>query len=580
MRNSVIRIVTSLAPAVLLAMACPRAAWGQNALGSGNALDAGLKPGEKSNPRGRDIRQELSFRNAIVTGNAGAGLSFRGDIGYRAASDFRSTSGADDLYSFQRDTTYSGLATMNIRGIGGLQNQLSMTTGGQTDRGLIGDLIVQRPSSGFSGQDVADARVQGARLDPFARVGGSLRSPSVGLLREVDRPDVLAVNTRPAGPGASTRPEAGARDFLVASGLQGVRNLNELNPAFGYRPTPIKGFQTADQVAEAESKRMSELEDQKTGAETPGFVSPFDAYRRQLRDKSGLVDSSVKTLLRPTELPAEERAKLGLPDSGTGAPSEATAESKPDPFEERMENFRKLLADTRESQRAAAKGEGPRVPGINTPGVAGESEASGTPTKPIDDSTPRTSRDARIRMAVEEAKQLLKEGQKFDGLRPLTSLDEIFAEHMAKGEEHLTNGRWFDAEERYSAALSMRPGDPMAAAGRVHAQIAAGMYLSAAVNLRNTFRAYPELIVAKYDQKLLPRGERLEQVRAQLRIRSQRDSLVARDAGLLLAYLGWQTNNAADVTDGFGIIDRVNESINLDPDPLDAALRAVWNKQP
>lgn len=190
----------------------------------------------------------------------------------------------------------------------------------------------------------------------------------------------------------------------------------------------------------------------------------------------------------------------------------------------------------------------------------------------------QAERDARMRKAIEDARRLVEKPQVIVSLTPSVTQDELFQTHMSKGEKHLQEGRWFDAEERFALALSVREGDPMAAAGRVHAQIAAGMYISAAMNLRNLFRAYPELMAAKYQESLLPRGTRLETVRAQLRARSTRDTLLARDAGLLLTYLGWQTGSDQDIRDGLGIVDRVNEKMGIDPDPLDAALRAAWVK--
>ena len=68
-------------------------------------------------------------------------------------------------------------------------------------------------------------------------------------------------------------------------------------------------------------------------------------------------------------------------------------------------------------------------------------------------------------------------------------------------------GRFFDAEERFTAALSVRQGDPMAAVGRIHSQLGAGMFLSAAINLRGLLVAHPELAGVKYVPALLPGKE-------------------------------------------------------------------------
>lgn len=62
----------------------------QTALGDGTALDASPSSQGRVNPARPSFSQELQFRNAIVTGNAPGGLSFRGDLGYRAPGFERS----------------------------------------------------------------------------------------------------------------------------------------------------------------------------------------------------------------------------------------------------------------------------------------------------------------------------------------------------------------------------------------------------------------------------------------------------------------------------------------------------------
>ncbi len=586
-RNMMAAVVVGMSGTLLVAARVEA----QNALGSGNALDANLQVGNRRNLPGRDIKKELAFRNAIVTGNAGAGLSFRGDIGYRAADDFRSTTGTDQFYDFRRDTDYSGLATLNIRGISSVQDQFNFATGGQTRSGFGGDLIVQRGTTGASAGTLASNDLANRnRIDPITRLGsGSLRSTSSSLLRETGRPTVLAYETRP---------ESNAEEdqkFLIASPLQGVRSIPQRNAIFGFTPKPVTGFQTPEQLAAQENKALTEAASEKPASATPEFVSPFDSFRRQLATRvDGQVnpnplDTSVSGLSKPTELTPEQREKAGLPGAETLKPDQ-TADAKPDPesFEGRMERLREVLsgkdalADA-ESQRPSP----PLIPGVEPEPAEGGAAAEGGvegggARKAVDPESmvpgSKAERDARIRKAIEDAKRLVGEPQMIASLKPTASNDELFLGHMTKGEQFLAEGRWFDAEERFALALSLREGDPMAAAGRLHSQIAAGMYISAALNLRNLLRAYPELIAAKYDQRLLPRGQRLETVRAQLRARSTRDTLLARDAGLLLTYLGWQTGSAQDINDGLAIIDRVNDKMGIDPDPLDAALRAAWVK--
>ena len=66
--------------------------------GAPGSLDGDHRYG-RFNPAGRNanMANEIRFRNAIVTGNAPNGLSFRGDAGYLAADDFSAETGANRL---------------------------------------------------------------------------------------------------------------------------------------------------------------------------------------------------------------------------------------------------------------------------------------------------------------------------------------------------------------------------------------------------------------------------------------------------------------------------------------------------
>ena len=98
-------------------------ALAQNALGDGRALDANLQQGAgRQNAPGRNsnFAEEVRFRNAIVTGNAPGGMSFRGEAGYLSSDDFRAPLGSDNLFSFQRDSLYSA-SRRGIRGVDALR---------------------------------------------------------------------------------------------------------------------------------------------------------------------------------------------------------------------------------------------------------------------------------------------------------------------------------------------------------------------------------------------------------------------------------------------------------------------------
>jgi hypothetical protein len=146
---------------------------------------------------------------------------------------------------------------------------------------------------------------------------------------------------------------------------------------------------------------------------------------------------------------------------------------------------------------------------------------------------------------------------------------DAFLEHMETGQRLLTRERFFDAEERFTRALAVRPGDVTAQVGRIHAQLGAGMYLSASMNLRALIMQHPELVAMRFDASLLPGDERRDQIAEALRKRigigEDRDSAregdpqLRREAGLLLAYLGRQTDNPRALREGLDAMRSVNE---------------------
>src|SRR5512142_812694 len=86
------------------------------------ALDHSLQVGSGGrNAPGRDLKKELEFRNAVITGNAPGGISFRGDVGYRAPGEFFGHLGSNDTFAFRRDSAYSGLAGLGLLGTDALQ---------------------------------------------------------------------------------------------------------------------------------------------------------------------------------------------------------------------------------------------------------------------------------------------------------------------------------------------------------------------------------------------------------------------------------------------------------------------------
>ena len=148
---------------------------------------------------------------------------------------------------------------------------------------------------------------------------------------------------------------------------------------------------------------------------------------------------------------------------------------------------------------------------------------------------------------------------------------DAYGLHIKAGEQLLADGRFFEAEERFTRALAHRPGDTIADAARIHAQIGAGLYVSAALNLRAHFEEHPETIGVRFSGRLLPQGSRFSVVVAQLQDKIADERSIRGESALLLAYLGHQTQDAILMREGLDAMERL-----LPDDHLAPILRTIW----
>lgn len=530
------------ASAMTLAGAWAMLAWGaapalaQNALNTrtGNALDANLRVGSGGrNVRPRSFNDELALRNAIVTGNVPGGLGFRGEVGYTAPLDFRGATGSNDQFAFRADAFYSGLATRNIRGIDALRQQMQFTTLGQT-AGPVGPLIISRPDAGTSGAGVSGAGAQPLTLR-LEDIEGSIRSISNLRVRTALEPELLARYVN----------EAGDSRVVLGSEIEGIR----------LRPDPLGARE--DQTIPPPTR----LDRAAPGAEPlDPNLSPHALLLESLRREAELAGARLRGV------PGDEEEDVDVlrppaPEDAQNIQDTLNPPVQPPTIEEMLETLREELEET------------------DRPEPATDQRPDRLPTPIEQASDPKVAARKKQLEMLQEALMGMDED-----LAPHALVGEEaaggdrYVASMQRGAEMLKTGQWFDAEEQFTMALATRPGDAMAAAGRIQAQIGAGMFRSAAINIRNLYRAYPELIPVRYQQSLLPGGERLELLKRQLSERARLDTPFAIDASIVMAYLGHQIEDA-DLRDaGFARLDEINASIGATRDPLIELLERVWSR--
>lgn len=516
--------------ALALIAACALPASAQNALGSGSKLDKNAQRGSGgvNNAVNDDLQQSLLLRNAIVTGNAPGGLSFRGSVGYVGEREFRGELGSDDLFSFRRDSLYSGISGLGIRGTDALQYQFALTTGSQPPSAIAGSLAISR--------------------DAFAPTVGGLEASSgaapsnQGPIRRVD-PD-LQQSAAGAGLWRLRSTSGYLTDKTLASSYVGTIQSSD-GRAFDLTASPLEGIR----------------------ATTVPVVSPGAAALRSptVTSTQNLID---RLKLDPTApltgagLTGHEQILSKLRDIYTPA---APEQREPSALVEQI-----LL----QNERLRSYIEGITRP---TPLDLPEGQTPPVPAPELDDED-LSARERMLRdfekLEIDPAViQALRENSTViqDLAAQATPQDrDYFAVHMSQGQRSLAEGNYFDAEARFALALSIRPGDPTASIARVHAQIGAGLTLSAATNLRETFTQNPTMTTARYAPGLIPPDARLRDMAERLRTLSEGAGLRARQSALILAYIGYHLRDDALTKLGLDRLEIESE------DRLAALLRLVW----
>jgi len=507
----------------------------QDALGDGTGLANPLDLYQRqfhSETRTQQFQRENLFREAIVTGRAAGGASFRGDVGYGMGSEFRGQLGSDSIYAFQRDSALSGAASQGVSGAQALQFQFALSTGAALPQGVSGAGVVSRSGGGWSTGGARGMSVPGSTLAAIRFAD----SPIQGTRLENRSLEEMAA----AGEGLRTE----ARDLRSLSGMVGHRSFEPASiqtidggfgrPSFDVLASPTVGLRTRpiDSPLVMGSLRLENAMSSQALDTSPGALS---AINRLIVRRPGEalqpvpVDPAVPTdPADPALLPGE------LPDGQlpTDAPIPGTDRFMLDP--ERLQSIRNWLA-----------------------GLEPEPTPEGEPEQPV--------------LSPEEIEAFREAGEVADLVERRSGLeaDAAYAMHMSRGQTLLAERRYFDAEERFVSALSIRRGDPTAMIGRVHAQLGAGLMLSASMNLRQLLAEHPELVGVRYAPELLPDGRRVDLLIAELG--TPRD-MPQSSVGLLRAYVGFQTSDQELIESGLEQLQTGDKSDQA----LASLLRAVW----
>ena len=608
----------SAAIVVSATLICAHSSSGQDALGGGNALDANLSTGGRTN----SARPQENYRdrNLLVTGDVAGGRGFRGSVGYTAASDFRGSTGSNDIYPFLAGSAYSSPALFQL---GSTYEQLRF---GQA----FGTLEYRRAQSGAPASVNAQTPIP---LRNFSEVTGTMSNYDRLRLDRTSLANSTAVNfqtlVEPQIVGLTYNKEN--RPFVFnASSLRGI-TLEPMNQSVGaiglstldsvrlrediekgadapvigvpFEPTFEDKRSSKDQPLPGEGLRhnnsTSSNRINNTGANASAdytaimrriadrysqsgqgqadlsqLQADFENLRTQLRGSSDPVSTRVGNRVG---MPAEAKDELADQRSSTGLPTAVAPSGVTGQQDQQGVPGAGDRPEGAPVRRPASSEDSPAIPPspLDRPTEQRPSEQRPSEQRPSEDRPDqRPPQDAqnqaqppRTRTPAEMA-DVLRHGQRIESLSG--DKKDRFNELMSSAEERLRHGDYFVAERSFDRALRFSPNHPLAMAGMGHAQLGGGLYLSAALTLRTLLSDHPEMIDSTFSPELLPPRERLDAVlqAVQPKLEEVRDR---GSYGFLIAYIGHQLGDRALAQQGLDAMAQADAKDQLVP-----LLRELW----
>lgn len=572
MRRAHLKFTTLLTLTLLLAPTT----FAQYQVNNRNVLDRNLQRGSGGiNP----VQQNQNYgraAEAIVTGRS-AGLSaFRGLIDYSPAGEFSGELSTDDLFNIERRSLPQGpLSSSPSYSLSSIvKRSTSVTSGDVANPYNISDsLTVYRPSTYNTGnialgqtnyrasQTLDDTRYVGLAQGAQGRLLELNASPLTGVTYQDYEKRLSEIETQRQTPAYSPQ-------VYTPTALRNplFNPLSPTNPTDPTTPKPAKPGTTPEDPAN------------QNNLEQPGILKP-DTNSEQLRqvmlNPGVLLAQQIETQQQPQ---AVGRLNLANMQNQLLQPA-MTRQVEPgqDPYIDLLNNIREKqgLPPIKQPESKKTDPDKPTEPAIP--------DSPLSPDNLTDPNKPTTPNGITKKPEIDPVTGLPKPAT-FDELMkrlqydvdPLTSLsgrgNTAFNQAMRNAERSISDGKYFDAERYYRNAMMLRPTAPMAMIGRLHAQIGAGMYHSAAYTLRTVYARHPELIAAKYTQPLLPSEQRLIKVREVLLDKNDRDDQL--DAPLLLAYLAYQSGNKQIITEQLEILAKRSPK-----DPILPLIRGIWLKK-
>jgi tetratricopeptide (TPR) repeat protein len=392
--------------------------------------------------------------NLLITGNIRGPAYFRGVVPYSAPTSFQQTLPSSSLDSFLRDSVgvgdsgrYNNYAAYNL----GYRPYYSSTqTVANTMPGA--SVIAGAPTANISASS-AQSYLSGAL--PARR--DEVLDPTSAMSLARWRP----MSMSPAEMQKLIDSE------IARSSPAKVLGQQYQAPIEPFKSEPNQVSNTVEEFSKSTIGLNNPLlfyPEKKPDSNTPEVNQPFETLAQKQQEQQGEV-------------------KTGLPYPMSGELNLDKNRDVYDTIKWQLDKLRKELEQTATSQQVQE----------TTVSAADQNEVK-TAQEQTQQETSLAEKIAEADLAAARAKAIMGPFETFASFS-----EDKFNQNMRAAEMYLKQGRYYRAADAYTLASLYKPDDPLAYAGKSHALLGSGEYMSSALFLSRALRIFPDYAALKID---------------------------------------------------------------------------------
>ncbi len=480
----------------------------------------------QSNPISNPIAVDING-NLVITGNVRRGMHFRDTVPYGSTTSFRGDLGSSSLSSFLRDSA-------GTEDLGNSANRYSVQPYYLRSR----TVATTRPGySGVFGQ--AGARFNNRRLQSGFTTGTYVSDSETQTFPGGD-----TSVTEPGLRGTQTQYDTPTKPLTIVQSIRELQLLTqqaEANVSAKDQQLMFERYVKQNQetgITFEPGPAVEGLEHKQSSIEKYSSFELFDQSRTTERTRTAVPETGrgkLESSLTLAQAYAQANA-MTFQDEALSTESDIDIQGQDDRLDsDIVEQVRKQLEDLiksvgpTEGRESGSTSEDIRINTGLSSGLLNRRESSLIPSESVIG-------------GLDELKGLSQAdlSAKARNIRgPHSNADTFsmsrFNSHFQEAQDHLRGGRYYAAADSFAMSSIYKPDEPLCLAGRGHALLGAGEYISSALFLSRAIEADAEYVKTKIDLAAMLGGQHI----LESRIADIREWLLRSGSGKLDFLLGY-----------------------------------------